>query len=83
MSSVWEDAGLALVRAHFVVTAEDLKALSSIPSHKVVSCHIHKLVQVRLFIFGCVTHRVGWLLMFITLLFLWFLGARRGNPHIL
>ena len=59
MSSVWKDAGLALARAHFAVTAKDLKVLSGIPSHKVVSLHIHKLIQVRLFLFGCVTHRMG------------------------
>ena len=56
-SSVWDDAGLALARAHSAVTAKDLKALSSVPSYMVVSHHIHKLVQVRPFLFGCVTHK--------------------------
>ena len=59
MSSVWEDAGLALARAHFAVTTKDLKVLFGILSHKVMSLHIHKLIQVRLFLFVCVTHRMG------------------------
>ena len=32
--------------AHNMVTNNELKGLSSIPSHKLVSRHIHKLVQV-------------------------------------
>lgn len=52
MSSVWDDTGIALARAHFAVTDEDLKALSSIPSHEVVNYHFHKLVQVDLFSLG-------------------------------
>ena len=43
-SNVWDDAIIALVRAQFVVTTEDLKAISSIPSHGLVNHHIHKLV---------------------------------------
>ncbi|XP_050259657.1 uncharacterized protein LOC126704670 [Quercus robur] len=44
--SVWEDPAIALGRAHNVITDDELKGLSSIPSHKLVSHHIHKLVQV-------------------------------------
>lgn len=43
-SSVWDDAGIALVRAHSAVKVEDLKVLSGIPSYEVVNRHIHKLV---------------------------------------
>ena len=43
---IWKDPATALGRAHNVVTDEDLKGLSSIPSHELVSRHIHKLVQV-------------------------------------
>ena len=39
-SSVWDDAGLALVQAFNAVTTEDLKVLSSVPSHEVVNQHI-------------------------------------------
>ncbi|KAL0015669.1 hypothetical protein SO802_002738 [Lithocarpus litseifolius] len=35
-SSVWDDAGLALMRAHNVITTENLKMLSSVPSNEVV-----------------------------------------------
>ena len=66
-SHVWDDVGLALARAY---SAEDLKVLSGIPSHMVMSRHIHKLIQMRPFLFGCVTHKAGWSLMFITLPFL-------------
>ena len=44
--SVWNDPATALGRAHNVITNDELKGLSSIPSHKLVSRHIHKLVQV-------------------------------------
>ena len=42
--SVWEDPATTLGQAHNVITDNELKGLSSIPSHKLVSCHIHKLV---------------------------------------
>ena len=44
--SVWEDFATALGKAHNVIIDDELKSLSSIPSHKLVSRHIHKLVQV-------------------------------------
>ena len=46
-SSVWDDAGLVLVRAQEAFTAEELKAFSGISSNEVVGRHLHKLVQVR------------------------------------
>nr|POE91892.1 hypothetical protein CFP56_28006 [Quercus suber] len=36
----------ALGRAHNVITSDELKSLSSVPSHELISRHIHKLVQV-------------------------------------
>ena len=42
--SVWEDPTTAVGRAHNVVTGEELRGLSAVPSHKLVSRHIHKLV---------------------------------------
>ena len=42
--SVWEDPATALGRAHNVITNDELKGLSSIPSHELVNRHIHKLV---------------------------------------
>ena len=44
--SVWEDPATALGRAQNVITDDELKGLLSIPSHELVSHHIHKLVQV-------------------------------------
>nr|POF01440.1 hypothetical protein CFP56_35717 [Quercus suber] len=44
--SVWDDPAIALGHTHNVITNDELKGLSSIPSHKLVSRHIHKLVQV-------------------------------------
>ena len=44
--SVWEDPPIALGWAHNVIINEELKGLSSILSHKLVSRHINKLVQV-------------------------------------
>ena len=44
--SVWDGLATALGRAHNVITNDELKGLLSIPSHELVSLHIHKLVQV-------------------------------------
>ena len=45
-SSVWSDEGLAMDRAHGVVTAEDLKVLNGVPFNVVANQQVHKLVQV-------------------------------------
>ena len=52
-SNVWDDARIALARAHSIVITDDLKALFGVPSHKLVqvNCHIHKLVQVNFLLF--------------------------------
>lgn len=42
--SIWEDPAMGLVRAHNVITDEELKGLSAILSHELVSCYIHKLL---------------------------------------
>ena len=47
--SIWDDPATALGRAHNMITNEELKGLSSVSSHELVSCHIHKLVQVWVF----------------------------------
>lgn len=44
--SIWDDLATALGRAHNVVTDDELKGLTSVPSHELASHHIHKLVQV-------------------------------------
>ena len=44
--SVWEDPAIALGWDHIVITVDELRGLSSIPSYELVNCHIHKLVQV-------------------------------------
>lgn len=51
--SVWDDPTTTLGRAHNVITNNELKGLSSIPSHELVNRHIHKLVQVCLFFLFC------------------------------
>ena len=43
-SSIWDDAELTVERAHEVVTAEDLKVFSGVPSNEVVARHVHRLV---------------------------------------
>ena len=45
-STVWSDGGLAMDRAHGVVTVEDLKALNGVPFNVVANQQVHKLVQV-------------------------------------
>nr|POE46419.1 hypothetical protein CFP56_56740 [Quercus suber] len=44
--NVWDDPATASGRAHNVITTDELKSLSSVPSHELVSRHIHKLVKV-------------------------------------
>ena len=46
LSNVWDDAGLVVEKVNEVVTVEDLKVFSGMPSNEVVTCHVHKLVQV-------------------------------------
>ena len=43
-SSVWDDEGLAVERAHGAVTAEDLKVISGVSFNEVAPHHAHKLV---------------------------------------
>ena len=42
--SVWDGLATAMGRAHNMITDDELKGLSSIPSYELVSRHIHKLV---------------------------------------
>ena len=46
-STIWSDDRLALDRAHGVITADDLKVFSEVPSNTVANRHVHRLVQVR------------------------------------
>ena len=46
-STIWSDERLAVDRAHRVITAEDLKVFSGVPSNTVASRHVHRLIQVR------------------------------------
>ena len=50
-STIWSDERLAMDRAHGVITANDLKVFSGVPSNTVASRHVHRLVQVRGFFF--------------------------------
>ena len=43
-STVWSDGGLAMDRAHGVVTVEDFKALNGVPFNVVANQQVHKLV---------------------------------------
>jgi len=49
-SSIFDDEGVAVERAHNIVKAEDLKVFSGILVNVVASQHVHKIMQVRLFI---------------------------------
>ena len=46
-STVWDDEGLAVERAHRVVTTEDLEFFSNVPFNAVAYQHVHKLIQVK------------------------------------
>ena len=49
-SSVWSDAEAAMDRANELLTPREMKEISSLPSHEMVSHHVHKLMQVILLI---------------------------------
>ena len=44
--NIWEDAGVAMDCANELLTPGEMKEISSVPFHKMVSRHVHKLVQV-------------------------------------
>ena len=80
--SVWDDPTTAMGRAHNVITDDKLKGLLSIPSHELVNCHIHKLVQVCPFFFFSIL-----LYLFVdvyahNLLFLFYPTRSSGSPCI-
>ena len=43
-STIWSDERLAVDRAHGVITTDDLKVFSRVPSNTVASHHVHRLV---------------------------------------
>ena len=45
-ASVWSDAGTAMDRANKLFTPGEMREVTSVPSHEMVSRHVHKLVQV-------------------------------------
>ena len=46
-SSIFDDEGAAVERAHNLVRAEDLRVFSGVPINVVAGQHVHKIVQVR------------------------------------
>ena len=47
-STILSDERLVVDRAHGVITADDLKVFSGVPSNTVASRHVHRLVQVKI-----------------------------------
>lgn len=47
---VWTDLVTTFGQAHNVISNDKLKALSFVPSHEPISCHVPKLVQVSFFL---------------------------------
>ena len=45
-SNTWTDARAAMARANELLTLEEIREISNVPSHEIVSQHVHKLVQV-------------------------------------
>ena len=46
-STIWDDEGLVVDRAHGVTTAEDLKIFFGMLISEIASRHVHKLVHVK------------------------------------
>ena len=57
-ASVWADVGTALSRANEVMMPEEMKEISGVPSHKMVSRHVHKLVQVIFLRLSLLVHKL-------------------------
>ena len=74
-STIWSDERLVVDRAHRVITADDLKVFSGVPSNTMASCHVHRLVQVRssffFFFYAILTDDLGFILV----------GARGKSSH--
>ena len=67
-STIWSDERLVVDRAHGVITADDLKVFSGVPSNTMASCHVHRLVQVRssfffFFFYALLTDDLGFILV--------------------
>ena len=45
-SNIWANAEAAMTRANELLTPEEMKEISLVPSHEMVSQHVHNLVQV-------------------------------------
>ncbi|KAK9990529.1 hypothetical protein SO802_025514 [Lithocarpus litseifolius] len=45
-ASVWADTETALAQANEIITPDEMKEISSVPSYEMVNRHVHKLVQV-------------------------------------
>ena len=60
-ASVWSDVETAMDCANELLTPGEMKEITSVPSHEMVSHHVHKLVQVilhtfvLLFVLNCPT----------------------------
>ena len=49
-SSVWTDAEAAMAKANELLTPEEMREISLVPSHEMVNQHVHKLIQVIFFL---------------------------------
>ena len=78
-STIWSDERLAVDRAQRVITTDDLKVFSGVPSNTMASRHVHRLVQVRssrffffsFFFSALLTNGLGFILI----------GARGKSSH--
>ena len=78
-STIWSDERLAMDRAQRVITTDDLKVFSGVPSNTMASRHVHRLVQVRssrlfffsFFFYALLTNGLGFILV----------GARGKSSH--
>ena len=44
--SFWDDAGAAMLKAHEVISVDDLTPMGVRPSHELMSSYMHKVMQV-------------------------------------
>lgn len=48
LSSFWDDAEVAVLKAQETISVDDLSLLGARSSHELMSSHVHKVMQVRI-----------------------------------
>ena len=45
-SSIWDDAGVSVVKAQDIFSVDEMKVFSGVPADDIARCYLHKLIKV-------------------------------------